>query len=284
MDVIEVEEKTFRDILEIVDAKKGKTKGCIVKWQDSVISIAPSKVVVKLGDMGAAGDSKKAAKRLRESKRDHENEKYFDRVLFGTPQSQMSQDAIASSSQEVATNAIVERGTWIAKANSSPLKQLESVLAGSGNCIYCFAMTGNRVGHYLSKCPALGTSCHKCFDKKVLKKHDGCPAMDSLPANRGICYFCGLEVQDHADGTFGKPSCRTWANDKLKALGLIYWVIDEMYGSLKEKPEVARVDEEGNLDYASFFTWFFGYDNGTCEPNYCRYLLNILKDISTKNQ
>jgi hypothetical protein len=252
MKIINVDEKAFEGVLGSIDKKTGKMDGLVIKFKDSLVIVEEGRVNVSLGEEMALGERAKVEEAGKAPKR----QRIDDDV--GKPR-------LVSGTQ---VNVV---------ASKDPMAELQQALKMIGNCAYCFSITGKCYGHYLGKCGLLGGRCHKCFGEKASKNHDGCPAKDSMPANIGICYYCGLEPSHHADGTFGKPTCRTWANDRLLSLGLIHWTNDGRYNSLKLKPPIARHDEDGNIDYVAFFNWFFKFDEVTYLPNYYKYLMNILR-------
>jgi hypothetical protein len=96
---------------------------------------------------------------------------------------------------------------------SQPMLNLKSIIENIG-CSFCFASTGKRFHHFLSKCPKLKGKCRKCFNGL----HTVCPLKDSIPHNLRVCFYCGLDPELHLPDTFGKPTCQTWASDKLIAV------------------------------------------------------------------
>lgn len=288
MNVVEVNDDAFERILEAVDEKNGSTAGFILKNRESLVVFGPSKVNVSVSRRGNSNDRVYAERSTTKKMRREEDSPKTDGRCGSGRAGRCSGGGVPGVDGVTGVDGVpgvvtVPGGVVKYDGNGNDvLKYLEVALLNCGNCVYCYSIHGKRSGHYLSKCPLLKGGCSKCFQKNALKSHQDCPAMDSMPANLGICYFCGLEFQYHADGTFGKNTCRTWANDRLKSLGIIYWAIEEKYASLLEKPNCTRLDENGNLDYASFFNWFFDYDMETMKPNYYNYLLSIIQGIKRK--
>lgn len=249
MKIIEVDKGTFKELYNGLKS----SKNAIIKCGDKVMTISDYKVEISAGRSKGKGSGQR----------------------LGEVSASKNEMKLPASGMEDSDDTKTRSMLQSKPPMSTKMMQLMEEMNRSGQCMYCFCLTGQRHSHFLSKCPRLSKICRRCLLEVPNGRHSSCPAKDSIPHNRCICYFCGLDSEIHPEGMFGKPSCRMWGNDRLMVMGLYFWKF--RYEQLKIKPPVERIDAQGSLGYAYFFDWFFDINPVTYDRNYVDFLLSCFE-------